>query len=91
MTYLTEHEERDADDRFDAHQDALAAEADERDRLGFAVGDLVTVGKGRIVWRVEDFFGGYSTNPGVPLVRLQRVDLASSNTSVEVTRLRAVR
>ena len=64
-----------------------ALEPDERDRLGFAEGDLVTVGKGKKEWIIHSFFGGYE--PGVPLVRLEPV-LGFSATSVTVDRLRAV-
>lgn len=80
-------EERAMDDLFEANQNRLAEEADERDRLGFAEGDLVTVGKGKKEWIIHSFFGGYE--PGVPLVRLEPV-LGFSATSVTVDRLRAV-
>lgn len=54
--------ERAADAAFDAHQDRLADEADEREanqlraeRNGFDVGDRVTVGKGAVLWVIESF------------------------------------
>lgn len=80
-------EERAMDDLFEANQNRLAEEADERDRLGFAEGDLVTVGRSKKEWIIHSFFGGYE--PGVPLVRLEPV-LGFSATSVTVDRLRAV-
>ena len=87
MSDLTALEERAMDQQFEAHQDRLADEADERDRLGFAEGDLVTVGKGKKQWIIHSFYGGYE--PGVPLARLEPV-LGFSATSVTVDRLRAV-
>ena len=68
--------------------DLTALEPDERDRLGFAEGDKVTVGKGKKQWIIHSFFAGY--DPGVPLVRLEPV-LGFSATSVTVDRLRAVK
>lgn len=67
--------------------DLTALEPDERDRLGFAEGDKVTVGKGKKEWIIHSFFTGY--DPGVPLARLEPV-LGFSATSVTVDRLRAV-
>ena len=87
MSDLTALEERAIDQAFDAHQDRLADEQDERDRLGFAEGDKVTVGKSKKEWIIHSFFAGY--DPGVPLARLEPV-LGFSATSVTVDRLRAV-
>ena len=63
------------------------AEPLEGERLGFAEGDKVTVGKGKKQWIIHSFFGGY--DPGVPLARLEPV-LGYTATSVTVDRLRAV-
>jgi hypothetical protein len=54
-TDLDWREERAMDEAFDAHRERLADEADERDRLGFAEGDKVTVGTGKTVWTVDSF------------------------------------
>jgi hypothetical protein len=80
-------QERDMDARFEAHQDLIAEDQEQAERLGFAEGDKVTVGKGKKVWIIHSFFSGY--DPGVPLARLEPV-LGFSATSVTVDRLRAV-
>ena len=87
MGELSYAEERDMDARFEAHQDRLADEQEQAERLGFQVGDHVTVGKSRKEWVIDEFFDGYSA--GVPLVRLEPVE-GYTGTSVEVTRLKAV-
>lgn len=84
---LSYAEEREMDARFEAHQDRLAEEREQAERLGFDVGDHVTVGKSQKVWVVDEFFDGYT--PGVPLVRLEPLE-GYNGTSVEVTRLKAV-
>lgn len=77
--------------RDDAHWDRIAEDQAERqaaeDRAnhnGFAVGDRVTVGRGKTVWVIDRFWGEHD-------------DLASlepltgySGTSVHVSRLKAV-
>lgn len=85
--YMDAAEERDMDDRFEAHQERLADEADERARLGFAEGDKVTVGRGTKEWIIHSFFDGYT--PDQPLARLEPV-LGFTPTSVSVDRLRRV-
>ena len=75
------------DQAFDAHQDLIAEDQEQADRLGFAEGDKVTVGKSKKEWIIHSFFPGY--DPGVPLARLEPV-LGFSATSVTVDRLRAV-
>ena len=87
MTYLDAREERDMDARFDAHQDRIADAQEQRDRLGFEVGDHVLVGNGKTEWVIASF----STAPagGETLVHLEPF-LGYSNTTVTVDRLKAV-
>lgn len=87
MTDLTAAAERELDARFEAHQDRLADEADDRDRLGFAEGDHVTVGKGRTEWTIESF--STTAADGTTLAHLQPVT-GYTGTTVEVHRLRPV-
>lgn len=87
MTYLGEGAEREADARFDAHQERLADEADQRARLGFEVGDMVTVGNGKKVWRITSFWVASATGEMLAALAL---DDGYTHTSVEVDRLRAV-
>lgn len=86
MTHLDHAEERDLDARFDAQQDRLADERDERDRLGFDVGDQVTVGKGTKVWRLASFWHAHD---GQLLATLDGLE-GYAHTSVAVDRLKAV-
>lgn len=79
-------EERDMDARFEAHQDHLADEADQRDRRGLDEGDLVTVGKGTKEWIIHSFWPAHD---GQLLARLEPV-LGFTATSVVVDRLKAV-
>lgn len=78
--------ERDVDARFEAHQDKLAAEADDRDQHGFEVGDHVLVGNGKTEWVIESFSVAAD---GETLAHL-RPFLGYSGTTVTVDRLRAV-
>lgn len=71
MDDLTAAQERDMDDRHDAHQDKLAAALDDRDRRGFDVGDKVTVGAGRVLFRINRF--GTRAN-GQAYAELERAD-----------------
>lgn len=80
-------EERDMDARFEAHQDRLAEERDQQDRLGFDVGDHVTVGRGRTEWIIESF--SVAPAGGETLVHLQPVN-GYTGTTVTVDRLQAV-
>ena len=46
------------------------------------IGETVIIGKGAHVWRITGFFGEFND-----IADLQRVDLASSNTSARFDRL----
>lgn len=51
------------------------------------VGDVVTVGKSKKQWRVDEFFGGWPE--GAVLARLEPIE-GYSNTSVDADRLNLV-
>jgi hypothetical protein len=80
-------EERAMDARFDAHQDRLADEQDQRDQLGFDVADLVTVGNGKTQWVIESF--STAAADGTTLAHLQPTT-GYTGTTVTIDRLRAV-
>lgn len=79
-------EEARMDAEFEAHQDRIADDQDERDRLGFEIGDHVTVGSGKTEWVIESF--STAAADGAHLAHLQPF-LGYSGTTVEVHRLRA--
>lgn len=87
MHDIDAREEQAMDARFEAHQDRIADDQDARGRLGFDVGDHVTVGNGKTEWVIESFTTAAAD--GDTLVHLQPF-LGYSGTTVSVDRLRAV-
>ena len=87
MTYPDAAEEREMDARFEAHQDRLAEEQDQRDRAGFEVGDRVKVGNGKTEWVIDSF--SHAPAGGETLAHLEPF-LGYTSTTVTVDRLRAV-